>query len=176
MVAKGRWWVSWSRTPVGRVVSVNVSEQKGVAKEPVPEAEFRPDLGVVGDAHGGPGPRQVSLLALESMEKQRQVFRAKKVSGQRCRKDYDLSLELKPGSFAENLTIAGIPLAELPIGTQLQVGEGVVLEVSQIGKECHTGCAIFELLGDCVMPREGVFARVLREGKVRPGDRVEVLL
>ncbi len=165
------------RATVGRVVSINVSLRKGVPKEPVTQAEFRPDHGIVGDAHSGPGLKQVSLLALESVEKQRRVFEERRAKGEfkeRCFKGYDTLPDLKPGSFAENLTIVGLPLPQLPIGTQLRVGDEVVLETSRIGKECHTGCAIFELLGDCVMPREGVFARVLVGGAVRPGDEVIV--
>ena len=161
----------------GRVVSVNTSSRKGVAKEPVAEVRLRPDHGVVGDAHSGPGLRQVSLLAAESIEKQRRVFEQRQARGQlpgQCNKDYDVSLELRPGSFAENLTIEGLPLPRLPLGTRLQVGGEVELEISQIGKKCHVGCAIFELLGDCVMPREGVFATVVTGGVVRPGDEVRV--
>jgi len=162
---------------VGRVVSVNLSTRKGVPKEPVPEAELRPDLGLVDDAHSGPGLQQVSLLASESIEKQRRIFQERLARGElrkQCRKGYDVIAGLGPGSFAENLTIEGLPLAQLPLGTRLGVGGEVVLEISRIGKKCHSGCAIFELLGDCVMPREGVFARVLAGGVVRPGDEVRV--
>lgn len=163
--------------PKGRLISVNVSRRKGVPKEPVPEAELRPGLGLVGDAHSGPGLRQVSLLAWESIQKQRRVFQERLAQGKvkgRCRKGYDLAAELGPGSFAENLTVEGLALAALPLGTRLRVGPEVVLEISKIGKECHSGCAIFQLLGDCVMPREGVFARVLVGGVVRPGDEVRI--
>jgi hypothetical protein len=158
------------------VVSVNLSADKGVPKDAVLAAEFRPEFGVVGDAHAGPGLRQVSLLALESIERQRQVLQERRANGEepRCGKGCDLSRELRPGVFAENLTICGIGLAQLPLGTWLRVGKDVVLEVSKIGKECHVGCAIFELLGDCVMPREGVFARVITGGVVHQGDEVIV--
>jgi len=162
---------------VGRVLSVNVSTRKRVPKEPVAEAELRPDVGLVGDVHSGPGLRQVSLLASESIEKQRRVFQERQASGElreECGKGYDVVAGLGPGSFAENLTIEGIALAQLPLGTRLRVGAEAVLEISKIGKECHTGCAIFQLLGDCVMPREGVFARVVAGGVVRPGDEVHV--
>ena len=164
-----------SPSKAGRVVSVNVSTRKRAVKEPVAEAEFRVDHGLVGDAHSGPGLRQVSLLAQESIDKQRRVFEERKAKGElpgQCNKGYHVSLELRPGSFAENLTVEGLPLPQLPLGTHLRVGGEVVLEVSKIGKECHRGCAIFELLGDCVMPREGVFARVITGGVVRPGDEV----
>jgi len=150
----------------GKVVSVNVSKRKGVPKVPVPEAEFREEWGLVGDVHAGPGERQVSLLALEAIERQREVLR-----GKVCPKAG--TFEIGPGSFAENLTIEGLPLAELPVGTRLKVGE-VLLEITRIGKECHVGCAIYKLLGNCVMPKEGVFARVLKGGKVRPGMEVVV--
>ena len=166
-----------SPSRAGRLVSVNISSRKGVAKEPVAEARLRPDQGVVGDAHSGPGLRQVSLLARESIDRQRRVFQERQARGRppaQCNKGYDASLELRPGSFAENLTIEGLDLPRLPLGTRLQVGSEVVLEISQIGKKCHVGCAIFEALGDCVMPREGVFATVVTGGVVRPGDEVRI--
>ncbi len=171
-----------SPSKAGRVVSVNVSTRKRVAKEPVAEAELRVDHGVVGDAHVGPGLRQVSLLARESIDRQRRVFEERKARGElpgQCKKAHgagsegSAGLELGPGSFAENLTVEGLPLPQLPLGTRLRVGSEVVLEVSKIGKECHRGCAIFELLGDCVMPREGIFARVISGGVIRPGDEVQ---
>lgn len=149
----------------GKVVSVNLSKRKGVPKVPVPEAEIKEEWGLVGDVHAGPGERQVSLLALEAIERQREVL-----GGKVCPKAKG---ELGPGSFAENLTVEGLPLAELPVGTRLEVGE-VLLEITRIGKECHVGCAIYKLLGSCVMPKEGVFARVLKGGKVRPGMEVLV--
>ena len=159
------------------LLSVNLSRGKGVPKKPVAEAELRPDVGVVGDAHSGPGQRQVSLLASESIDKQRRVFTERQrrdPPSRECAKGYDAVARLGPGSFAENLTTRGIELPNLPLGTRLHVGAEVVLEISKIGKECHSGCAIFQLLGDCVMPREGVFARVLTGGIVRPGDRMRV--
>jgi len=159
------------------LLSVNLSRSKGVPKKPVAEVELRPDVGVVGDAHSGPGQRQVSLLASESIDKQRRVFverQRRDPPSRGCAKAYDAVARLGPGSFAENLTTQGIDLPSLPLGTRLRVGAEAVLEISKIGKECHNGCAIFQLLGDCVMPREGVFARVLTGGFVRPGDRVNV--
>ena len=166
-----------SPSRVGRVVSVNVSACTGVVKEPVPEAEFRVDHGIVGDAHSSPGLRQVSLLAQESVDRQRRVYEQRRKEGTlpgRGAKGQDVTLELGPGSFAENLTVEGIPLPQLPLGTRLRVGDEVVLTVSKIGKECHKGCAILELLGDCLMPREGIFATVAAGGMVRPGDEVRV--
>jgi len=111
------------------------------------------------DAHAALGiARQVSLLATESIAKMEAP-----------------GLELKPGDFAENLTVEGMELFSLPVGTRLQVGGQVVLEISQIGKSCHNGCAIFQALGACVMPKEGVFARVIRGGRIRTGEPVEII-
>ncbi len=141
----------------GAVVSVNVSRTKGVRKVPVAGCRVVRGLGLEGDAHAGDGHRQVSLLAVESIQKMR-----------------DVGLDVGPGDFAENITTSGLELVSLPIGTVLRVGGGARLEISQIGKICHDRCAIFEQAGDCVMPREGIFARVLADGPVGPGDRIEV--
>ena len=138
----------------GKIVAVSVSGRKGERKTPVPSANLVPDHGVAQDAHAGPGHRQVSLLAAESIAKM-------KTKG----------LTVGPGDFAENITVEGIELTALKAGDRLVVGEALV-EISQIGKECHDRCAIYFQAGDCVMPREGVFARVLRGGKVAPGDPV----
>ncbi|RJX36421.1 MAG: MOSC domain-containing protein [Desulfarculus sp.] len=140
-----------------RVVSVNISSTKGVVKNPVPEGSLEPEVGLVGDAHAGPWHRQLSLLALESIQK----MRAK-------------GLTVNPGDFAENITVEGLSLHTLPIGARLALG-AVEVEVTQIGKECHAGCAIRQQTGDCVMPREGIFVRVLNPGRVRPGDPVRRL-
>ena len=160
-----------------KVVSVNLSETKGVAKKPVPEVELVVDLGVKGDAHAGPGDRQVSLLAIESVQRQKRIFQErldKPGRAKRCPKAHSSLADLQPGSFAENITTQGLDIARLPVGTRLRVGEEVILEISRIGKECHIGCAIFKQWGDCVMPREGVFARVIQAGAVRPGDKIGV--
>lgn len=141
----------------GRVVAVNVSERKGVRKHGVPSITLRPDHGIEGDAHAGPWHRQVSLLAIESI-----------------RKMQEKGLQVGPGDFAENITTEGLDLLSLSLGTRLQIGEALV-EVSQIGKICHTRCAIYYQAGDCVMPREGIFVKVLKGGTVKPGDRIEVL-
>jgi cyclic pyranopterin phosphate synthase len=143
-----------SVTAVGTVVAVNVSEAKGERKKSVPEVFLRPEHGIEGDAHAGPWHRQVSLLAQESIDK---------MTAQ--------GLEVGPGDFAENITISGLEVAALPVGTTLDMGEALV-EVTQIGKECHTRCAIYQQAGDCVMPREGIFVRVLVGGRVAPGDSV----
>jgi MOSC domain-containing protein YiiM len=142
----------------GTIMAVCRSERTGTRKEPCGEGIFIADHGLEGDAHAAAGiARQVSLLAEESIEKMR-----------------NLGLELKPGDFAENLTVSGMELFTLPVGTRLNVGKEVVLEISQIGKACHKGCAIFQAVGACVMPKEGVFARVIRNGTVRTGDSVGV--
>ena len=135
------------------VVSVNVSTAKGTAKTPVPAITLRPDHGVEGDAHAGPGERQVSLLAGESIARMRARHPG-----------------LKPGDFAENITTRGAVLHILPVGTVLTIGEAV-LEITRIGKECHTGCAVARMAGTCVMPTEGVFARVVKGGTIHAESR-----
>jgi len=143
----------------GTVIAVCRSERTGTRKEPCEEGIFIEDYGMEKDAHAAAGiARQVSLLAEESIEK---------MQGQ--------GIELKPGDFAENLTIGGMEFFTLPVGTRLKVGAEVVLEISQIGKACHKGCAIFQAVGNCIMPKEGVFARVIRGGTVRTGDSVEIM-
>ena len=140
------------------IVAISVSEKRGTRKHNVPTAELRVDHGIVGDAHAAPGKRQVSLLGIESI-----------------RKMQEQGADVKPGDFAENITTEGIELFSLPVGTRLRLGGSVLGEVTQIGKTCHHGCEIFRLVGDCVMPREGIFIRVLEAGEVKPGDEVEVL-
>jgi len=142
----------------GKVVAVNVSVKKGTTKESVDSAEFVPDHGIKGDAHAGPGNRQVSLLGTGSIRKSG-IMKEQGLCG---------------GRFAENLTTEGLELFSLPLGTLLRIGE-TVQQVSQIGKECHDGCAIKAAVGQCVMPREGIFTRVIRGGVVRPGDEIVVL-
>ncbi len=141
----------------GMVVSVNISPKKSVRKKPVGEARAVEDFGFEGDAHAGPGEKQISLLAIESIEKMRR-----------------LGLEVSPGDFAENLTTSGLNLLALPVGTILEVGGEAVLEITRHGKTCHTKCAIFRQVGHCVMPEEGVFARVVKGGKIKAGDKVNV--
>lgn len=141
-----------------RVVSVNISDKKGVRKKPVAEVVLAAEYGIEGDAHASSAwHRQVSLLALESINKMK-----------------EMGLNVSPGDFAENITTEGIDLVSLPVGTRIRIGAEVVGEVSQIGKECHTRCAIYYQAGDCVMPKEGIFIRVLEGGKVKKGDRISV--
>lgn len=140
-----------------RIVSVNRSERKGTRKQPLVKGFLTVEHGLEGDAHAGSWHRQISLLAQESIDK---------MQGK--------SLALRPGDFAENLTTEGIELPTLPVGTRLRIGAEIRLEVTQIGKECHLACEIRQLVGDCVMPREGIFARVLQGGEIQVGDPIAV--
>lgn len=140
---------------MAKVLSINTSEKKGVIKNSVGEANFLEGKGIEGDAHCGLDDiKQVSLLANESVNKMRAM-----------------GLELIAGAFAENITTEGIELKTLPIGTRLQIGD-TIQEVSRIGKECHTGCAIKQQTGTCVMPTEGIFTKVIKGGIVKPGDEI----
>ena len=141
------------------IVAVCTSCEKHVQKEAVDEVLLIVEKGVEGDAHFGFGHRQVSLLADESVDK----MRAKGLS------------DLKPGAFGENLVTRGIDLLRLDVGDRLRIGPEVLLEVSQIGKECVDRCAIYYAAGDCIMPREGIFVRVIEGGKVKPGDKITVV-
>jgi MOSC domain-containing protein YiiM len=139
---------------MAHVLAVCISENKGERKKPVESVELRENHGIVGDAHAGEWHRQVSLLAQESIDKMRAM-----------------GLDVNAGDFAENITTLGIDLVNLPIGSRLQIG-GALMEVTQIGKECHTRCAIFYQAGDCVMPKEGIFAKVITGGTIKPGDEI----
>ena len=143
---------------MAQVVSVCISEKKGTKKHPVAEISLRPHHGIVGDAHAGDWHRQISLLAEESVDTMRAV----------C------PIALDAGIFAENINTRGIELKTLPVGTHLRVGE-TELEVTQIGKQCHNDCEIKRATGKCVMPTEGIFAVVVKEGRVQAGDEIEVL-
>ncbi len=143
---------------MGKIVAINISENKGTIKKEVDQGDFLENYGIKGDAHAGNWHRQVSLLGIESIDKMKE----KGVEG------------LTNGMFAENLTTEGICLYELPIGTKLKIGS-TVQEVTQIGKECHKGCEIKVQVGDCIMPREGIFTKVLVSGVVKKGDSIEVL-
>jgi MOSC domain-containing protein YiiM len=146
-----------TKKPRGRVHALSLSERRGVPKTNVSAVRLAQDWGIEGDAHAGKWHRQVSLLALESIEK----MRAK-------------GAQVGPGAFAENITTESLDVPGLRVGDRVIIAEAE-LEITQIGKECHHGCAIFQQVGDCVMPREGVFARVVRGGQIAVGDPVEVL-
>jgi len=139
----------------GKIVSVNISPGKGEKKIPIPEGELIPSFGIKGDGHAGNWHRQVSLLAIESIEKMRQ-----------------LGIEVSCGDFAENITTSGVNLVSLKPGQEIKIGEEIILKVTQIGKECHARCAIYYQVGDCIMPKEGIFAEVISGGKIKAGDRI----
>ncbi|MBQ9269970.1 MAG: MOSC domain-containing protein [Oscillospiraceae bacterium] len=142
---------------MAKVLAVCISEVRGIQKHPVPEAELRAGHGIVGDAHAGPWHRQVSLLGCDSVQKLQER----------------ITMKLKPGDFAENILVEGMTVYQLPVGAKLHLGTALV-EVTQIGKECHADCAIRRQAGDCVMPREGIFVRVLQDGTVKPGDELRM--
>jgi len=141
---------------MGIIEAVCISEKKGMVKQAQEQVELKKDWGICGDAHAGRWHRQVSLLAGESIDQVKNIIPS-----------------LKDGAFAENLITRGINLDTLPIGSRLRVGESVVLQITQIGKECHnSGCAIKKATGDCIMPREGIFAKVLEGGDVEPNNKI----
>ena len=142
---------------MGKVMAVCISEKKGTQKKNVHEALFIEDFGLENDAHAGKWHRQVSLLSYEKI----QDFKKK-------------GAPVEDGAFGENLIVSGIDFKNLPVGTRFQSGD-VVLEMTQIGKECHSGCEIYKIMGDCIMPREGVFAKVLCGGRIQEGDELTVL-
>ena len=144
---------------MGKILAVCRSDSKGTTKENIRQGFFKEGFGLVNDAHSDCNThRQVSLLAIESINKMRSI-----------------GMELKPGDFAENLTTEGMDLVSLPVGTKLSVGEDVLLEVTQIGKDCLTGCAIFKQVGKCIMPNEGIFAKVVRGGEINEGDSINIV-
>lgn len=141
---------------MGKIIAVCRSRKKGTSKEVIEEGYVYQNYGLAEDAHADSSShRQVSLIAQESIDKMS-----------------SLGLEVGPGSFAENLTTEGINLAAMPLGTEIRIGEEVILEITQIGKECHTRCAIYHKVGQCIMPEEGIFTRVIRGGTVRTGDDI----
>ena len=142
---------------MGKVMAICISEKKGTQKRNVHEALFIEDFGLENDAHAGKWHRQVSLLSYEKI----QDFKKK-------------GAPVEDGAFGENLIVSGIDFKNLPVGTRFQSGD-VVLEMTQIGKECHSGCEIYKIMGDCIMPREGVFAKVLCGGRIQEGDELTVL-
>jgi MOSC domain-containing protein YiiM len=142
----------------GRIIAVSVSLKKGVKKTNVIQGLLIENHGLEKDAHAGDWHRQVSLLAIESIAKIQKK-----------------GLDVHPGDFAENITTEGITLYELPVGTRMKLGEDALVEVTQIGKECHDRCAIYKQVGDCVMPREGIFVKVLKGGNIGMADGIQVL-
>ena len=144
----------------GKIKAISVSKERGTQKINVPRAELKVDFGIIGDAHSGNWHRQISLLGIESIDEM--IASGAKVA---------------PGNFAENITTEGINLGALKVGSRLKLGTDVELEITQLGKKCHSKCEIFEQIGDCIMPREGIFARVVKAGAINVGDLiVEVIV
>ncbi|MDF1613261.1 MOSC domain-containing protein [Melioribacteraceae bacterium 09-Me] len=144
---------------LGKVVAISISKKKGIPKTNVQSAKLIENFGIEGDIHGGKWHRQVSFLALESIDKMREKGLP----------------NLRPGAFAENITTEFLELPKLEIGTRMKIGKEAELEITQIGKECHSKCAIFIKVGDCVMPREGIFAKVIRGGEIFIEDEIQIL-
>ncbi len=142
----------------GRITAISISKKKGIPKSNVPFANLIADWGIEGDVHAGKWHRQVSFLAIESIDKMRVKLPS-----------------LRPGAFAENITTEFIDIPHLKIGTKVRIGNEAELVITQIGKKCHDKCAIFAIVGDCVMPREGIFAKVIRSGKICTNDKIEIL-
>ena len=143
----------------GKVIAISISKKRGIPKTNIPSANLIENYGIEGDVHAGNWHRQVSFLAVESIEKMREKGLPK----------------LRPGAFAENITTEFINIPELQIGSVIKIGKDAQLEITQIGKECHTKCAIYTKVGDCVMPREGIFAKVINGGKIFVNDIIKVL-
>lgn len=148
----------------GKIFSINYSKVKGVSKSPVKSSLLIEGFGLDKDAHAGSGLKQVSMLSVESIRKQKECAKVKKTG-----------LLLKAGDFAENITTEGIDLMALKIGDRLRLGQNAVIEISKIGKDCHKYCAIYYKIGDCIMPREGIFAKVIKGAEIAIGDNIEVI-
>lgn len=142
----------------GKIIAINISDKKGIKKKDVGRAYIKENYGIENDAHAGHWHRQISLLAMESIDKMKQM-----------------GLDVEPGSFAENITTEGIDLINLRIGTMLQMGKEVLIEVTQLGKVCHDRCAIYYQAGDCVMPKEGIFAKVIKTGRIEKENEIKVV-
>ena len=140
----------------GKIIAISISEKKGQKKHNIESANLIVDHGMEGDAHAGNWHRQISLLGIKSIERNK-------------------GADVKPGDFAENITVEGVVLYELPVGTRLQLGSEVLLEVTQIGKECHHGCEIMKQVGSCIMPTQGIFGKVLKNGTINIGDEVSII-
>lgn len=143
----------------GKIVAISVSKRKGIPKTNIQSATLIENFGIEGDIHGGDWHRQISFLALESIEKMREMGLP----------------NLRPGAFAENLTIEFISIPQLHVGDKVKIGKNAELEITQIGKECHTRCGIYFKVGDCVMPREGIFAKVIRGGEIFVDDSISII-
>lgn len=141
---------------MGYIEAICISKKKGIPKTEISSAELKVDWGIVNDAHAGNWHRQVSLLAGESIDRVKEIMP-----------------ELEKGAFAENLITRGIDLSKLEIGEQISIKNEILLEITQIGKECHTACAIQKITGDCIMPKEGIFAKVLKSGTISPNDQIK---
>ena len=150
-----------------KIISINRSDKKGITKKPVREAILRRNWGLVGDAHAGLSHRQVSLLGIENIRE----FITQSAKLERSK---NVKFKVGPGDFAENITTKGFDLNGLEIGTKLRLGNRAVIEITQRGKECHTKCEIRKLIGNCIMPREGLFAKVILGGKIKVGDPIEI--
>ncbi|AFH50510.1 Hypothetical protein IALB_2807 [Ignavibacterium album JCM 16511] len=148
-----------STNQIGKIVAISISKKKGIPKTNVQSAKLIENFGIEGDVHAGNWHRQISFLALESIDKMREKGLP----------------NLRPGAFAENITTEFLELPRLEVGTRMRIGKDTELEITQIGKECHSKCAIFFKVGDCVMPREGIFAKVIRGGEIFIGDKIEIL-
>jgi MOSC domain-containing protein YiiM len=146
-------------TTEGRIRAISISKEKGIPKTNVPEADLEAGLGVVGDVHADGGHRQVSLLAAEEIDRMREK-----------------GASVSPGEFAENITTQDLDLRTLKVGSKLRVGGGAELVITQLGKTCHGRCSIYERVGDCIMPRQGVFARVIASGRIKAGDTIELMI
>lgn len=140
-----------------KIATISISDEKGVKKDNVRSAQLKAGHGIEGDAHAGEWHRQVSLLASESIDKMTEA-----------------GLDVGPGDFAENITTEGVDLSRLAVGTRIRLGKNTLVEVTQIGKECHDRCAIYFQAGDCVMPKEGIFVKVLRGGMISTGDGIKI--
>lgn len=136
----------------GRIYKISIALEKGLKKTNINAVELKEDFGIVGDAHAG-SPRQVSLLPFESFDKVKNSV-----------------IDINPGDFAENITTTGIDFSDVSIGKKMKLGDSIELEITQIGKKCHHGCYISQAVGDCIMPREGIFARVIKGGRISEGD------
>lgn len=163
------------KSRVGKVFSINYSKVKGVSKTPIGTGKLIEDFGLEDDSHSGPGIRQVSLLSIESIKKQEMTFKeqVKTFPHKVCDKVRSQNAEINPGDFAENITTENIDLSSLKIGDRLKIGDEIIIEISKIGKECHNYCEIYKKIGNCIMPKEGIFAKIIKGGTIKKGDMIK---